>query len=864
MALPDAVLRTLGDLDSDWQLIPIDGHKRPVDPATGELLRQWATAGRSLEELAAISGSPHVQAVGLVLGPASGVLAVDFDGPGAAGCFRRIYGRPPADLPETVGWTSGLPQRAQLAYRVPLEYWDCLRGRRSWSRPTRTAHQSNPTSANPPAAASGSTVLELRWEGHQSVIAGVHPVTGSYRWLDGRAPAQIQVADAPDWLLEPLFKRPEEPVHADYAPAAEDAERALELLAHIQPRDDYASWLAIGMALHSVDPGLLADWVNWSRGCSSFDEGECLAKWRSFKGRGVTIGTLFHFAALDGFDSRELRCRQPAADATGADGTSPPSATAAAPDGTTTPLPPHRLLNRQECRQRLEQAIADDLPQPDLELLIDELAASSELVPQSLRALLKALQQQAQLAEALQAAGGALLQEQQRRRQRVITLEQLFPPQLALSLRSLTAQLPYSDTAVAMAWLACVSGLTKLGTAVCGNPITRYVVPTNLYVCTVARSGQKKTPLEHLLVVEPTRELRRELARDNARAHESWREQCRGCKASDRPPEPVPIHLQLQDYTGEALAAQLQALEARGLAVLVRRDELSGLFGSLNAYRQGRGADEQQLLELFDGHSYTSLRISSAQRSFERCHVSIYGGIQPDVLSALVKGGDPSGKWARFLFSPLPQRTARLPTVITPELELAVQDGADTLATLARSIHCLPPATSALEAAALERFSHYEHGKQEQALAARLGAQAAIHGKAAGKVLRIAGLLRVLHGVCGQLPPAAPIPTTLLEVAIALVEALDGWALGFHELAASNDEGPELTQLMERLHRIAAGLGAPVSWKDLRSRLAWREKRHLNVVAAEQALQALAAAGYGQVETGIRGGLLYTALMELP
>ncbi len=295
MALPAALLSTLRGLDSDWQLIPIDGRKRPVDPATGELLRQWATAGCSIDELQAKTASPHVQAVGLVLGPASGVLAVDFDGPGAAGCFRRIYGRPPADLPETVGWTSGLPQRAQLAYRVPLEYWHCLRGRRSWTRPS-----SKTKTASAPGAG-GGTVLELRWEGHQSVIAGVHPVTGAYRWLQGRSPAERQVADAPDWLLEPLFKRPEEPVEADYAPDDGDCERALELLAHIQPRDDYASWLAIGMALHSVDPGLLADWVNWSRGSSSFDEGECLAKWRSFKGRGVTIGTLHHYAQLDGY-----------------------------------------------------------------------------------------------------------------------------------------------------------------------------------------------------------------------------------------------------------------------------------------------------------------------------------------------------------------------------------------------------------------------------------------------------------------------------------------------------------------------------------------------------------------------------------
>ena len=303
MALAPGVLESLRGLDSDWLLIPVDGRKRPVDPGSGEPLRHWAESGCSLEEFtAAATSSPHVQAVGLVLGPASGVLAVDFDGPGAAACFQRIYGCPAAELPATVGWSSGLLQRAQLGYRVPLEYWDCLRGRRSWG-PASAEH--TPTPPRPASGPGGkrrrATVLELRWEGHQSVIAGVHPLSGSYRWLEGRSPSEQQVADAPDWLLEPLFKRPEEPVEAEFAPRSDDQERAIELLAHIQPREDYASWLTVGMALHSIDPGLLNHWIAWSRGCSSFDAEECQTKWRSFKGRGVTIGTLFHFASLDGY-----------------------------------------------------------------------------------------------------------------------------------------------------------------------------------------------------------------------------------------------------------------------------------------------------------------------------------------------------------------------------------------------------------------------------------------------------------------------------------------------------------------------------------------------------------------------------------
>jgi hypothetical protein len=290
MPLHPQLIESLQAIDSDWALLPIDGRKRPVDPQSGQPLEAWARCRYDLEAITALATSPHVQAVGLLLGAASGVMAVDFDGRGGGACFRQIYGRSHRELPPTVGWSSGLPHRGQLAFRVPREFWPLLRGRRCWSCGG--------------SAGAKRTVFELRWEGHQSVIAGAHPSTGGYRWITGHSPAERQVADAPEWLLEPLFKQPDEPTTAEYEPSAEDVPRALELLRHIQPREDYASWLAIGMALHAVDPGLLSDWVSWSRGCTNFDEAECLAKWSSFKGRGVTIGTLHHYAGLDGYRYR--------------------------------------------------------------------------------------------------------------------------------------------------------------------------------------------------------------------------------------------------------------------------------------------------------------------------------------------------------------------------------------------------------------------------------------------------------------------------------------------------------------------------------------------------------------------------------
>ena len=289
MPLSPKALAALAAVDSDWELIPIDARKRPVNPATGQPQNDWAGQTYDLEGIEALAPSPHVEAVGVVLGPPSGgLLAVDFDGEAAPDVFRQVFARSPKTLPRTTAWSSGRPGRAQLAFRVAREHWPHLRGRRRW------------------LDENGQTILELRWQGHQSVIAGAHPQTDGYSWLPLRSPADVPTADAPDWLLEPLFRAPDEPTHAEYKPSSADAERALGLLQHIKPRDDYDGWLRVGMALHSVDPGLLSNWVDWSRGSSKFDEAECLTKWESFKGAGTTIGTLYWLAEQDGYTRPRL------------------------------------------------------------------------------------------------------------------------------------------------------------------------------------------------------------------------------------------------------------------------------------------------------------------------------------------------------------------------------------------------------------------------------------------------------------------------------------------------------------------------------------------------------------------------------
>ena len=284
----------------DWALIPLNGRKRPINPETGELKSGWELQdGYDIGGISELNGC--VKAVGLLLGEKSGgVLQVDFDGPNSVAKFIEVFNRKPTELPRTNGVTSGKKSRGSRFFLVDPDWWPSLRGRKVWKDDK------------------GEICLELRWSGHQAVIAGAHPETKGYSWLDNSSPADIEMATAPDWLLEPLIRS-----EASYEPvevSEEDAERAVAMLKHIDPTDrtDYDGWLDIGMALHHTDPGLASAWVEWSRQMPNFEEEECLHKWQGFadyKGVPLTIGSLHHYAKQGGY--KEPKRKKPEAQPSG-------------------------------------------------------------------------------------------------------------------------------------------------------------------------------------------------------------------------------------------------------------------------------------------------------------------------------------------------------------------------------------------------------------------------------------------------------------------------------------------------------------------------------------------------------------------
>ncbi len=527
------------------------------------------------------------------------------------------------------------------------------------------------------------------------------------------------------------------------------------------------------------------------------------------------------------------------------------------------PQKPESLLTLtlEEIRERLQKAVFEGASRQELEALVLELADRSDRSAYDLRNLLRTIQAEQDAAQAIAAEVATIKAAADRRDLgQALTLDWICPPSLAAALRIRCRSLPADDVTALMCFLVAVSGVVKLGTQVVASEAASYRVPLNLYGCLVARSGAKKTPVSRLLVLDPLHDLRLELARQNSRAFRAWEEENRGVKASERTPQPRPVHLLVSDFTAEALAEQLQIQEERGLGLLIHRDELAGMFGNLNAYRSGRGSDEEQLLEAYDGSGFSSLRITKAGggRFYERCHLSICGTIQPAILEALVANGDASGLWARFLFIPLPERVVPLPELETEQEQQEASWACQLLESLCRYVYTQPRLTLALAPDARRYFVHYEARCQADVHRTTIPAQGALIGKAAGKALRIAALLHLLHQGCSDGWHSHQVSIEVMERACVLVDHINTWTMGLHQKVA---EGAN--DLMRLIHRMAIARGG-ASWHDIAGGLSKAQRREIDSAVAAAAMEALAQLGVGVVERNKRGTPTYRATGDLP
>ena len=287
------LIQQLEELPSEWGYVAVGQGKRPYQS-------EWQKNPLTKDQLTAEINTGHAVAIGVLAGPQSGgLLFVDHDGISAGEILDKL-GVPLRDLPKSWAVTSGRTGRLQIIYQVPAQYWDTIK-----TRKFKTGKHDEEGKQEQ---------LELRWTGCQSVVAGVHPTTGAYRWLKGRSPLDMPLAEAPIALIEQMLpQQPAEPLPLLPPPAPRDTDRTDEDWARIwldalrsSRADDYDEWIEVGQCLQSVGDHMFSDWEAWSRQSPKYEPGICERHWRSFKPSGNRdIRHLCNLAKDDGWQPKQ-------------------------------------------------------------------------------------------------------------------------------------------------------------------------------------------------------------------------------------------------------------------------------------------------------------------------------------------------------------------------------------------------------------------------------------------------------------------------------------------------------------------------------------------------------------------------------
>lgn len=176
--------------------------------------------------------------------------------------------------------------------------------------------------------------VEIRTKTGQMVVYGKHPETKQpYTWPAGDLwetpiealpmPGEWEIQDFRDWAEKALMdwagvqevQEPQQALIIDFGSYANGndgppSEAAIaDALSYITPHCAHDEWVEVLMALHDYYKGSAAGLTvaqTWSSPHSSYDPREVAAKWKSFKGDGVSYTTLFHHAKQGGADLSEM------------------------------------------------------------------------------------------------------------------------------------------------------------------------------------------------------------------------------------------------------------------------------------------------------------------------------------------------------------------------------------------------------------------------------------------------------------------------------------------------------------------------------------------------------------------------------
>jgi hypothetical protein len=653
----------------DLPLVPIGNNKQPL----GDRWQQRPfTATKLIEAISSGGVSIPIQSkikkiqplgFGLITGRSLTIqgnthflMALDQDGASACRKIDELSGGKP--LPKTVAFTSDRPGRCQYLFLIPEQYQNAIK-----TKKIKTDVIGDDGKGEQ---------LEFRWSNLQSVLPpSVHPTTGEYRWVDGCAIDETQIAIAPDWiieqmLIEPLTAKGKEDIHHVSASSHRtsafeqrkwtDIDYALSYLDAVSysRADDYDEWLAVGMALHSLDDSLLDSWDKWSSQSAKYKPGECERKWRSFStGGGVTLGTLAHMAKQDGwqnpfanqhnyFNNRNNFQKGNAKKTTVTSDTSP--------NGDTSKV---ELLSLEATVTTVTDVLKTGLTDYTERAELDSIQARSVISKAAFW----------QMVAAIRTSLDEIQPEDAERFNRLIdwhnaTLDfkKVLPLSLADAFNHDAAILNIDPVSL---WQYFFPTVLSLAGKRVSLDVESHGIPAIAWTCIVGESGTGKSRAESLILGNLKQKQHREKKR--------WLEQMQEYKQISQsksknndieiePPTPERKYL-FEVATIQAVMRRLS--EQRENGSIWARDEIAGLFKSLGQFQGKKGDNEglECLLKMWDGSGSFVDRVNAENDSYAvpETRLSIAGGIQPGAFRTAFKDPDDAqGLQARFLYA-IPQ-----------------------------------------------------------------------------------------------------------------------------------------------------------------------------------------------------------------
>ncbi|MDL2263684.1 phage/plasmid primase, P4 family [Synergistaceae bacterium OttesenSCG-928-I11] len=164
-------------------LVPLYAHdfKDPNRAGKAPCMKEWQKKTETTpEELKEWRDKNPKRNLGLVLGSPSGIVAIDVDGQGGFKILRELSGE---NLPPTVEYTTPGGGHRYI-YRIP----DCFKGKR-FKKYSKTGDEPH-------------TEVALLGDGQQTVLPySRHPNGGYYEFVGGHSFDDMEIADAPDWMI---------------------------------------------------------------------------------------------------------------------------------------------------------------------------------------------------------------------------------------------------------------------------------------------------------------------------------------------------------------------------------------------------------------------------------------------------------------------------------------------------------------------------------------------------------------------------------------------------------------------------------------------------------------------------------------